>query len=149
MIRRVFVVLGALALFTILSSPCLAKEITVRGKLQKTVEAGGWLIVAGKQRYLILNPQKFQNEKWFREGTEVEATGETKKVMTIYMEGTPFEVTALRPTSDTQSGNTALTERHSLLHWTIRRAGSPGGQPRWGAHPARLPSACRKQFSKQ
>ena len=97
MIRKTIVVAGALALCMIGASPAFAKEITVRGKLQKTVEAGGWVIVAGKQKYLILNPQKFQSEKWFKESAEVEATGETKDVMTTYMEGTPFEVRSMRP----------------------------------------------------
>ena len=55
-------------------------------------------IVADKQKYLILNGQRFQNEKWFRESAEVEAVGETKPdVMTIYMEGTPFDVKSMRP----------------------------------------------------
>ena len=45
---------------------------------------------------MILNSQKFKNEKWFKEGTEVEATGVTKNVMTIYMEGTPFDVRTMR-----------------------------------------------------
>jgi len=97
MIRKLVVVVVALALFTIVTSAGLAKEITVRGKLQKTVEAGGWVIVADKQKYLILNPQEFRKEKWFKEGAEVEATGETRNVMTIYMEGTPFEVRSMRP----------------------------------------------------
>jgi hypothetical protein len=97
MIRKLVVVVIALTLFTIVAGASLAKEITVRGKLQRTVEAGGWVIVADKQKYLILNPQNFKNEKWFKEGTQVEATGETKNVMTIYMEGTPFEVRSMRP----------------------------------------------------
>jgi hypothetical protein len=62
------------------------------------VEAGGWVIVSGSKKYLILNSQRFQNEKWFVEASEVEAVGETKSdVMTIYMEGTPFEVRTMRP----------------------------------------------------
>ena len=96
MIRKLIVIVIALALFALPASAALTKEITVRGKLQKTVEAGGWLIVTEKQKYLILNSQKFKNEKWFKEGTEVEATGVTKNVMTIYMEGTPFEVRTMR-----------------------------------------------------
>jgi len=103
MMRKLVVVVVALALFTIVPSAGLAKEITVRGKLQRTVEAGGWVIVADKQKYLILNPQEFQKEKWFKEGTEVEATGETKNVMTIYMEGTPFEVRSMRPFERSES----------------------------------------------
>ena len=97
MIKRILVVLGALAVFVVAASPVLARQITVRGKLQRTVEAGGWLIVTEKQKYLILNSQKFKDEKWFKEGAEVEATGVTKNVMTIYMEGTPFEVRSMRP----------------------------------------------------
>ncbi len=74
-----------------------AKEITVRGKLQKTVESGGWLIVAGDTKYLILNPRNFQNNSWFKESTNVEAVGEVKEVMTTFMEGTPFEVRTMQP----------------------------------------------------
>jgi hypothetical protein len=74
-----------------------ASEITVTGKLQKTVESGGWLIV-GKSKYLLINANKFQRETWFKESTDVEATGETKDVMTTYMEGTPFEARTIRPT---------------------------------------------------
>jgi hypothetical protein len=95
--RQVLSLFSAVALALVLSGAALAKEITVRGRLQKTVEAGGWLIATGTQKYLILNAQRFKNEKWFKESTEVEAVGETKDVMTIYMEGTPFEVRTLRP----------------------------------------------------
>src|SRR5215510_5489065 len=74
-----------------------AKEITVRGKLQKTVESGGWLIVARDAKYLILNPRNFQSNAWFKESTNVEAVGEVKEVMTTFMEGTPFEVKSMQP----------------------------------------------------
>lgn len=104
MIKKMLVVLGALAVFAITAHPVFAKEITVRGKLQSTVEAGGWLIVADKQKYLILNPQKFQSEKWFKEATRVEAVGETKSgVVTIYMEGIPFEVRSMHPLEEDES----------------------------------------------
>src|ERR1700732_2652032 len=93
MIRKASMIWSALALCALFATAGFAKEITIRGKLQKTVEANGWLIVAGKQKYLILNPEKFRNEKWFAETREVEATGEVKKgVVSIYMEGTPFDV---------------------------------------------------------
>ena len=52
------------------------KEITVEGRLARTVEAGGWLIVGDYGKYLILNSRQFQSEPWFREGATVEATGE-------------------------------------------------------------------------
>lgn len=74
-----------------------AKEITVRGKLQKTAESGGWLIVARDTKYLILNPRNFQDHAWFKEATNVEAVGEVKEVMTTFMEGTPFEVKTMQP----------------------------------------------------
>lgn len=119
MIKRFLTIFGAIALVVLFAgqvrphppraalprTPSLgtspAKEITVRGKLQKTVESGGWLIVANNQKYLILNAQRFQTEKWFTESTEVEAIGETKSdVVTTYMEGTPFEVRTMRPSGE-------------------------------------------------
>jgi len=101
---KLFTTLAVLALLTVLAGQAFAKEITVRGHLKKTVEAGGWVIVSGNQEYLLLNAQRFQNEKWFTEASEVEATGETKTdVMTIYMEGTPFDVRSLRPLAEDRS----------------------------------------------
>lgn len=91
--------LALVALFTIQAS---ATEITLRGRLGRTVEPGGWLILVdtkdtAKSKYLLLNAQRFQNESWFRAGTEVEAVGETQPdAMTIYQEGIPFEARTLR-----------------------------------------------------
>lgn len=79
------------------------KEITVRGSLQKTAEAGGWLIASGDSKYLVLNFQKFQKESWFKESTQVEAVGETKDVMTTFMEGTPFEAKSMKPVEQSSS----------------------------------------------
>lgn len=107
MSRKLITVFGALVLVALLAGQTFAKEITVRGRLQRTVEPGGWVIVAGSQKYLILNPQRFQSESWFKEATSVEALGETKPdVMTTYMEGTPFEVRTLRPFE--QSGSAVV-----------------------------------------
>ncbi|HEU0251708.1 MAG TPA: SIMPL domain-containing protein, partial [Pyrinomonadaceae bacterium] len=47
--------------------------------------------------YLILNAKNFQQHSWFKESTNVEAVGETKDVMTTYMEGTPFEAKSMQP----------------------------------------------------
>lgn len=103
--RKLISIPGTVALVALLATQVFAKEMAVRGRLQKTVEAGGWVIVSGNQKYLILNAQRFQNEKWFAEGNEVEAVGETKSgVMTIYMEGTPFEVRTMRPLAEGGSG---------------------------------------------
>lgn len=86
------------------------EEITVRGRLGRTVEPGGWLILADKQKYLILNAERWQNESWFRESAEVEATGEVKRdVISIYQEGTPFQVSALRPRGSQSSGGNSQT----------------------------------------
>jgi hypothetical protein len=98
--------LVALVLFC--TAQAFARDITVRGRLGRTVEAGGWLILTDAQKYLILNPQRFQNETWFREGTGVEATGETKEdVVTTYQEGIPFEVRSMRPSDEGTGGGTA------------------------------------------
>jgi len=95
--RRLLLITGVMALVLGAASVLQAKEITVRGKLQKTVEAGGWLIVNDGGKYLILNAKNFQNHAWFKESTGVEAVGETKDVMTTYMEGTPFEAKSMQP----------------------------------------------------
>ncbi len=101
--QRFITTLVVLALIALFAVSAMAKEITVQGRLQPTVEAGGWLIVSGNQKYLILNAQRFQREAWFIETRQVEAVGETKPdVMTTYQEGTPFEVRAMYPF--TQSG---------------------------------------------
>jgi uncharacterized protein YggE len=110
MMRKVFAISGAFVLITLLttqqgSAEAGATQITVRGRLQKTVEAGGWLIVADGQKYLLLNALRFQKEIWFKEAAEVEASGDTKSdVMTTYMEGTPFEVRSMHPLAQGPAG---------------------------------------------
>jgi len=99
--RKLVSILSTLVMVGLLATQVFAKEMAVRGRLQKTVEAGGWVIVSSDHKYLILNAQRFQNEKWFTEGNEVEAVGDTKTgVMTIYMEGTPFEVRTMHPLAE-------------------------------------------------
>jgi len=95
--KRLTLTTAALAVILSAATVLQAKEITVRGKLQKTVEAGGWLIVAGETKYLVLNAKNFQSNGWFKETTNVQAVGETKEVMTTFMEGTPFEVKSMQP----------------------------------------------------
>lgn len=96
--KRLLLITGVFALVLGAATVLHAKEITVRGKLQKTVEAGGWLIVASSDtKYLILNAKNFQQHAWFKESTSVEAVGETKDVMTTFMEGTPFEAKSMQP----------------------------------------------------
>jgi|SRR5688500_5132574 uncharacterized protein YggE len=96
--KRLLLLTGLMALVLGTATVLHAKEITVRGKLKKTVEAGGWLIVNNDDKYLILNARSFQNHAWFKESTNVEAVGETKDVMTTFMEGTPFEAKSMQPT---------------------------------------------------
>lgn len=105
MTRKLFTVMSLVALLTFLAPIQVMantiNEITIRGRLQRTVEAGGWVIVADGQKYLVLNSQRFQSESWFKESAYVEATGETKSdTMTIHMEGTPFEVRSMRPLTE-------------------------------------------------
>ncbi|MDT4968950.1 MAG: hypothetical protein QOJ64_3687 [Acidobacteriota bacterium] len=99
-------------LFAALALTVAGQEITIRGRLARTVESGGWLIITekGEQtgKYLLLNPQLFQKESWFRVGVEVEAAGEVKNdVMTIYQEGTAFEARTMR-----SIGKAANSRRH-------------------------------------
>jgi uncharacterized protein YggE len=108
--RKLFAIFGAIVLVTQFTTPqglaeASADQITIRGRLQKTVEPGGWLVVADGQKYLLLNAQRFQKENWFKEAAEVEASGEKKPdVMTTYMEGTPFEVRSMRPLAQGPAG---------------------------------------------
>ncbi len=94
--KRLFLLTTVMALVFGAAIASHAKEITVRGKLQKTVEAGGWLIVNRDNKYLLLNAKDFQSNSWFKESANVEAVGETKEVMTTFMEGTPFEAKSLK-----------------------------------------------------
>jgi hypothetical protein len=101
MMRRLLVIASMFALVAVLTLQASAKEITLRGHLEKTVEAGGWLIIADTDertdKYLLLNPQRFRKEAWFRAGAQVEATGEIKPdAVTIYQQGIPFEARTMR-----------------------------------------------------
>jgi uncharacterized protein YggE len=103
--RKSITLLSAVMLVALLTTQVLAKEITIRGQLQRTVEPGGWVITSANKKYLLLNAQRFQSEKWFAEANEVEAVGETKSdVVTTYMEGTPFQVQMMRPLAEGASG---------------------------------------------
>ena len=96
--KRLTLMTGVIAVVLSAATILHAEEITVRGKLQKTVEAGGWLVVEREgKKYLILNSREFTKHAWFKESTNVEAVGETKDVMTTFMEGTPFEAKSIKP----------------------------------------------------
>jgi len=107
--KRLLTTCSVIALLALFSTQIIAATTgtesnkTIRGRLQKTVEPGGWLVVDNTQKFLLINAQRFQNESWFKEGVEVEAVGETRDVMSVYMEGTPFEAQSLKPS--TQGGN--------------------------------------------
>jgi uncharacterized protein YggE len=95
---------------TLASMTSAAAEINVRGRIGQTVEAGGWLIVAAKQKYLLINAGKWKDASWFRVGAEVEATGTVRTdVVTTQMEGTPFEARTLRAAGDAEGGEAAQT----------------------------------------
>jgi len=110
--KRLLLITSVLAVILSAATVLHAKEITVRGKLQKTVEAGGWLIVKDETKYLILNPKNFDSNDWFKVGTNVEATGEVKEVMTTFMEGTPFEVKTMKPIEQAHGQDVATPGRN-------------------------------------
>ena len=98
----------------VFTSSAFASEIKVSGQLKRTVEPGGWLI-EGNTNYLLLNAQKFNEESWFKESAQVEAVGETKDVMTTYMEGTPFEVSTMRPVQQTATRSPEESRRFTRV----------------------------------
>jgi uncharacterized protein len=74
-----------------------SEELTVVGRLTPTVEAGGWLIVAERGKYLLTNANEFSRQPWFREGASVEARGRVRDdMMSIHMEGVPFQARTMR-----------------------------------------------------
>jgi hypothetical protein len=99
--RTVSALTAACALTLLLAAQGFAasKDLTLTGRLARTVEAGGWLVVTESgEKYLILNARRFSGESWFREGARVVAEGETKEdAVSIHMEGTPFEARTMRP----------------------------------------------------
>ncbi|HEX8069541.1 MAG TPA: SIMPL domain-containing protein [Pyrinomonadaceae bacterium] len=95
-------------LFVCAARAAAAEELTLRGRLAPTVEAGGWLVVTAREKYLLLNAERWRGESWFRADTEVEATGEPRPgTITIYQEGVPFAARTLRPVSGGQSEGAA------------------------------------------
>jgi uncharacterized protein YggE len=112
-------------------------EITIEGRLARTTEAGGWLIVSDAGKYLILNPRTFQTQPWWREGATVEATGEAKQdVMTSFQEGVPFQVRTMRgkgrsaaQSGDAQNGGSQSSGEQSGGRQTggTQAGGSQGG----------------------
>ena len=80
------------------------QELTVVGRLTPTTEAGGWLVVADYGKYLLTNANQFRRQPWFREGTTVETTGRVREdVMSIHMEGVPFQARTMRARGGSQS----------------------------------------------
>lgn len=125
--KRLPMVASAFALVAFLTVTASAKEITVRGHLAQTVEAGGWLIIADidgrTEKYLLLNANSFQKESWFRVGALVEATGELQSdVVTIYQEGVPFEARTLRSVSKPRAAASINKRKASRRQIGSRRA---------------------------
>ena len=112
MMRRILLLLPLLcALGCVSVAQAATKEITIKGRLTPTVEAGGWLVVTAKEKYLLLNAARWRNESWFRADAEVEATGEPKPgTITVYQEGVPFQASTLRPTGGGDEGDGAAQD---------------------------------------
>jgi hypothetical protein len=101
MLRRLAMIMSLIALFALLTIQASAQEITIRGHLERTVEAGGWLIISDTDetttKYLLLNAKQFEKKSWFRTGAYLEVTGEVRRdTVTIYQEGVPFKASAMR-----------------------------------------------------
>ena len=76
--RRLLTICSVIALLTFFAVPGIAStsyateiDKTIRGRLQRTVEAGGWLVVDNNQKFLLINAHRFQNESWFKEKQQV------------------------------------------------------------------------------
>ena len=119
--NRSLILFFTIALSLALAVNAAAQQVSVTGALTPTVEAGGWLIADGSQKYLLLNAGDYSSLSWFKAGTRVQSVGELKPgTITIYQEGTPFEASSLtpiqsgsnpasRPGTITVSGNARVT----------------------------------------
>jgi hypothetical protein len=102
------------------------KELTVVGRLTPTVEAGGWLVVAEYGKYLLTNANEFRRQPWFREGAEVSATGRVRDdVMSIHMEGVPFQAHTMRPRVGSRRD---ATQNNSPQGAGVQPAAGPGAR---------------------
>src|SRR5436305_13690130 len=93
MMKRLLMIASLFAFIALLTMQASAKEITVRGHLAQTVEAGGWLIIVERNgmtdKHLLLNAKRFQREPWFRLGAEADVIGVIHRdAVTIYEEVT-------------------------------------------------------------
>ena len=69
-----------------------------RGVLARTVEEGGWLLKTTGGDYLLLSISSYRQEPWWQVGEGVEVEGRPAPgAITIYMQGVPFRVSAMRP----------------------------------------------------
>jgi uncharacterized protein YggE len=104
-----------------------AKELTVVGRLTPTVEAGGWLVVADYGKYLLTNANQFRRQPWFREGTSVEATGHVRDdVMSIHMEGVPFQARTMRARGGSRSGDSQSNASQNPPGQAVAGSGTRG-----------------------
>lgn len=102
------------------------KELTVVGRLTPTVEPGGWLVVADYGKYLLTNANQFRRQSWFREGTTVETTGRVRDdVMSIHMEGVPFQARTMRARANSQSGNSQSNGSQNTGGQVVAGTGAP------------------------
>ncbi len=70
----------------------------LEGRLQPTVEAGGWVLETEQGTYLLLSIGEYREESWFQEGARVKVKGkESPDTITIFMQGTPFQVEEMEP----------------------------------------------------
>jgi hypothetical protein len=87
------------------------QEVSLTGKLQPTVEAGGWTITTSdkKQKYVLLGTQPSENQPWFKEGTEVMVKGSVRTdIPTIYQEGPVLVINSIQPSPTATTGTQAV-----------------------------------------
>jgi hypothetical protein len=75
------------------------QRITIQGRLERTVEAGGWVVTdrGNGKKYLLLGIDQYTSQPWFTERTRLEVRGTPDPdAVTSQMEGIPFRVDQLR-----------------------------------------------------
>lgn len=85
-----------------------SEKMTLTGTLERTVEAGGWVLNTDeKKTYVLMFDRKYESEDWFKPGAKVKVTGsESHDTVSIFMQGTHFKVEKMEPVQGgTPQGN--------------------------------------------
>lgn len=97
---------GTAMVVSSIQSAQTGNQVSVTGTLQQTVEAGGWVVNAGNQKYVLLGVDPVEDQAWFKPGTEIMVSGNVRSdIPTIYQEGPVLVVNTIQQTPGAATGS--------------------------------------------